>query len=106
MWYIGLEFLGMLTSVFFFFEFLGLELRAFTLSYSSKSFSVKGFFWDRVSRTIFPGLISASWVPGRLLSFLCPSPQYIINLQSFWFHFLNLSLVWGELWPLTYMLKS
>jgi hypothetical protein len=52
----------------FFFVVIGLELRAYTLSYSASPFSW-GFFRDRVSWTICPGwlqtsilLISASWV--------------------------------------------
>jgi hypothetical protein len=38
---------------FFFFEVLGLELGAFTLSH----FFVKGFFQDRVLKTICPGCL-------------------------------------------------
>jgi hypothetical protein len=52
-----------------FFEVLGIESRAFTLSHSTIPFFCDGYFRDRVSWTLCPGwlqtmihLISASWV--------------------------------------------
>jgi hypothetical protein len=49
---------------------LRLELRAYTLSHSTRPFC-EGFYWDKFSRTICPGwlwteilLISASWLAG------------------------------------------
>jgi hypothetical protein len=43
--------------LFFFFAFLGLELRAYTLSHStSPAFLCDGIFRDRVTQTILPRL--------------------------------------------------
>jgi hypothetical protein len=77
---------------------LGLELRAFTLSHSCGPIFVKGFFQDRVSRTICLSwlritrlLISASWVaritdvshqhPAQSLIFLLALP---LDCESSW----------------------
>jgi hypothetical protein len=60
----------------FFFEVLGFELRAYTLSHSISPF-LWWDFWDRVWQTIYSGwlwtvilLISASWVASTILLFL------------------------------------
>jgi hypothetical protein len=60
--------MGEMTSLFFFFAVLGLELRSYTLSHSPALY-VLGYFRDRVLQTICPGwiwtmilMISASWV--------------------------------------------
>jgi hypothetical protein len=45
-------------SFFFFFSVLGLEFMVFTLSHSTSTYFVMGFFGDRVSGTICQGLAS------------------------------------------------
>jgi hypothetical protein len=76
-----------LLSFFFFFAVPGLELRAYILSQSTSPF-LWWIFWDRVSRTIFPGwlwttvlLISASWVAKIIgVSHWCPTLIYILTV--------------------------
>jgi hypothetical protein len=77
---------------FFFFAGLGLELRAYTLSYSTSPVLrfFFFFFWERVLWTIFLGwlwtmilLISASWV-ARITRWATGAQLYV--LFCFWRH--------------------